>query len=194
MGRKTDYKERPKPGPGRKTKKQGEPTFSAELSLKAADPNKKLSSHQKKRLKKREQKKEDRVKKVKPVKVVEEEEEEESDEGIDGDDVNEEELDSDTEDLGITEEFTDENAAWLKPSNKRKLLEDSDSDEEPEFDQDEPDFDDEEGADDDEEDDNDEEDDDDSDDDDMKVEKASKKLQSKQSKMWAEGEEEMEQG
>ena len=49
-----------------------------------------------------------------------------SDEGIDGDDVNEEELDSDAEDLGITEEFTDHNAAWLKPSNKRKLLEDSD--------------------------------------------------------------------
>ena len=86
MGRKTDYKERAKPGPGRKTKKQGEPTFAAELALKAsADPNKKLSSRQKKRLKKREQKKEDRVKKVKPVEE-EEEEEEESDEGIDGDD------------------------------------------------------------------------------------------------------------
>ena len=108
MGRKTDYKERTKPGPGRKTKKQGEPTFAAELALKAnTDPNKKLSSHQKKRLKKRELKKEDRVKKVKPVKKVEEEEEE-SDEGIDGDDVNEEELESDTENLGITEEFTDE--------------------------------------------------------------------------------------
>ena len=54
MGRKGNYKERVKSGPGRKTKKQGEPTFSAELALKAADPNKKLSSRQKKRLKKRE--------------------------------------------------------------------------------------------------------------------------------------------
>jgi len=193
MGRKTDYKERIKPGPGRKTKKQGEPTFSAELSLKAAvDPNKKLSSRQKKRLKKRELKKEDRVKKVKPVKKEEEEEEEEeSDEGIDGiddDEVNEEELESDTEDLGMTDKFTDDNAAWLKPSNKRKLLEDSDEEEEEaaEFDQDEPEFD----ADEEDDEDSDDDDDDD-DDDDMKVEKASKKLQSKQAKMLAEGEEEM---
>ena len=187
MGRKGNYKERVKSGPGRKTKKQGEPTFSAELALKAVDPNKKLSSRQKKRLKKRELKKEDRVKKVKPVE--EEEEEDESDEGIDGDDVNEEELDSDAEDLGITEEFTDHNAAWLKPSNKRKLLEDSDEEEEeePEFDQ--P------SELDDEEDEADEEDSDDDDgsddDDDMKVEKTSRKLQSKQAKMLKEGEEEM---
>jgi len=193
MGRKTDYKERAKPGPGRKTKKQGEPTFAAELALKAsADPNKKLSSRQKKRLKKRELKKEDRVKKVKPV----EKEEEESDEGIDGDDVNEEELDSDTENLGITEEFTDDNAAWLKSSNKRKLLEDSDEEgeEEPDFDQDEPEFDDDEEDDEDSDDDDDGSDNDDDgsdDDDDMKVEKASKKLQSKQEKMLREGEEEM---
>ena len=186
MGRKGNYKERVKSGPGRKTKKQGEPTFSAELALKAVDPNKKLSSRQKKRLKKRELKKEDRVKKVKPV---EEEEEDESDEGIDGDDVNEEELDSDAEDLGITEEFTDHNAAWLKPSKKRKLLEDSDEEEEeePEFDQ--P------SELDDEEDEADEEDSDDDDgsddDDDMKVEKTSRKLQSKQAKMLKEGEEEM---
>ena len=186
MGRKGNYKERVKSGPGRKTKKQGEPTFSAELALKAVDPNKKLSSRQKKRLKKRELKKEDRVKKVKPV---EEEEEDESDEGIDGDDVNEEELDSDAEDLGITEEFTDHNAAWLKPSNKRKLLEDSDEEEEeePEFDQPSELDDEEDEADEEESDDDDGSDDDD----DMKVEKTSRKLQSKQAKMLKEGEEEM---
>ena len=69
-------------------------------------------------------KKKEQVKKVKPVKKPVEEEV--SDEGIDEDDLEELEVDSDTEDLGITEEFTDENAAWLKPSNKRKLLEDSD--------------------------------------------------------------------
>ena len=186
MGRKGNYKERVKSGPGRKTKKQGEPTFSAELALKAADPNKKLSSRQKKRLKKRELKKEDRVKKVKPV---EEEEEDESDEGIDGDDVNEEELDSDAEDLGITEEFTDHNAAWLKPSNKRKLLEESDEEEEeePEFDQPSELDDEEDEADEEDSDDYDESDDDDE----MKVEKTSRKLQSKQAKMLKEGEEEM---
>ena len=89
MGRKGDYKERPKSGPGRKAKKQGAPTFSKELGL-SKDTNKKLSSRQKKRLKKREQKKEEHVKKSKPVVV--EEEEEDSDEGIDEDDRCEQEL------------------------------------------------------------------------------------------------------
>lgn len=31
MGRKGNYADRPKKGPGRKTKKQGNPTFSKEL-------------------------------------------------------------------------------------------------------------------------------------------------------------------
>jgi len=179
MGRKGDYKEKPKPGPGRKSKKQGEPTFSKELGLKA-ESNKKLSSRQKKRLKKRELKKEDHVKKVKPVKKVEEEEEE-SDEGIDEDDVNQEELDSDTEDLGITEEFTDENAAWLKPSMKRKLLEDSDNDDDD--DKEEEDMEEEPEFEDDEQDDDDSDEELESDEDEMKVEKSSKKLQSKQEKL-----------
>ena len=188
MGRKGDYKERPKSGPGRKAKKQGAPTFSKELGL-SADTNKKLSSRQKKRLKKREQKKEEHVKKSKPVVV--EEEEEDSDEGIDEDDLEQLELDSDdAEDLGITEEFTDDNAAWLKPSNKRKLLEESDDDD----DDDDNDEDDNEEAEeeglseveDDDEESEGSQDESESDEDEMKVEKASRKLQSKHDKMMEE--------
>ena len=57
MGRKGDFKERVKSGPGRKTKKQGAPTFAPEMSLKSGI-EKKLSSRQKARMKKREAKKE----------------------------------------------------------------------------------------------------------------------------------------
>ena len=120
MGRKTDYKEKVKSGPGRKTKKQGNPTFAPAIGAKSvAGVEKKLSSRQKKRLKKREEKKNVKPA-VKVSKKAESEEDEDElemseDEGIDhevqGDD-------SDASDDGITGEFTDENAAWLKPSNK----------------------------------------------------------------------------
>merc|ERR1712013_84500 len=104
--------------------------------------------------------------------------------------------DDSDEETGVTEAFTDDNAAWLKPSNKRKLMEDSDDDQDGQSDEDQ-DFplkggedseeEDGEGDDDSEEDD----DDDDGDDDDMKVEKASKKLKAKQDKMFAESDAEM---
>ena len=58
MGRKTDYKEKVKSGPGKKTKKQGNPTFAPAIGAKSVTGvEKKLSSRQKKRLKKREEKK-----------------------------------------------------------------------------------------------------------------------------------------
>merc|ERR1719499_1858461 len=96
---------------------------------------------------------------------------------------------SSDEETGVTEEFTDENAAWLRPSNKRKLMEDSDDDEEAQL----------KGGEDSEEEDHqegaassdDSDDDDDDDDDDMQVEKASKKLKAKQDKMFAESDAEM---
>ena len=194
MGRKGDFKERVKSGPGRKTKKQGAPTFAPEMSLKSGI-EKKLSSRQKARMKKREAKKEEKSK-PKPMKKVEEEEDEEysEDEGIDEEqEVPGNDSDEDEEDLGITEEFTDENAAWLKPSNKRKLLEDSDEDEEDEEeaegDEDDAkaDSSDVEAADSDEEDDDDEFE---SDDEDMGVEKASKKLKAKHEKMIEESKQE----
>ena len=192
MGRKGDFKERPKKGPGRKAKKQGDPNFAPELRV-----EKKLSSNQKKRLKKREEKRAERLKKkqkpVKPVapKVEEEMKDEDSfDEGIDEEQL-ERSDDSDEEATGITEEFTDENAAWLKPSNKRKLLEDDD-DEEEEEEEDQIRSGDDDQEDEDEENKSDDDDDEfESDDDEMKVEKASKKLQAKQDKMLKESDQEM---
>ena len=128
MGRKGDFAEKEKSGPGRKAKKQKPPTFPAELRLKEGTDGKKLSSRQKQRAKKRELKKAD--KKKTPVKETRQEEEEEmtDDEGIDEFECGEME-DSD-EETGVTAEFTDDNAAWLKPSSKRKLIEGSDDEEE----------------------------------------------------------------
>lgn len=191
MGRKTDYKEKVKSGPGKKTKKQGNPTFSPAISAKSATGiEKKLSSRQKKRLKKREEKKNPKPV-VKVAKKAESEEDEDDlemseDEGIDQEVLGD---DSDGSDDGITGEFTDQNAAWLKPSNKRKLLDDDD-DEEEEDDEDEQEDEDKEEA-------GSESEDSDSDgeflddDDEMAVEKASRKLKAKQDKMLAEDEKEL---
>jgi len=130
MGRKGDFAEKEKSGPGRKAKKQKPPTFPAELRLKEGTDGKKLSSRQKQRAKKRELKKADKKKAKTPVKETRQEEEEEmtDDEGIDEFECGEME-DSD-EETGVTAEFTDDNAAWLKPSSKRKLIEGSDDEEE----------------------------------------------------------------
>merc|ERR1712106_870167 len=152
--------------------------------------DKKLSSRQKKRAKKREDKKSGKLQ----PKVNEKEEEEASDEGVDdlqsdGEDVA---YDSD-EETGVTEEFTDENAAWLKPSSKRKLMEDSDNEDEEiklKGGGEDSDEEDQEKASD-EEDSDDSDGDDDDDDDEMKVEKAAKKLKAKQDKMLAESDKEM---
>jgi len=185
MGRKGDFAERVKSGPGKKAKKQKPPTFKDELKLKSESGAKSLSSRQKKRAKKREEKKVEKSKKA--VKNVEVDEEEEfSDEGVDdlqsGDEKDFEDSDEET---GVTEEFTDENAAWLKPSTKRKLMDD-DSDEDEEV----PlkggdDSDGEEGSE------SESEDDIEGSDDEMKVEKAAKKLKAKQDKMMMEADEEM---
>jgi len=193
MGRKGDFAERVKPGPGKKAKKQKPPTFPDELKLKDEHRgDKKLSSRQKKRAKKREEKKAGKIKAKEQAKVVEHEEEV-SDEGVDDLQSDGEEVmgNSSDEETGVTEEFTDENAAWLKPSNKRKLMEDSDDDEEVQLKggEDSEDEDYREGAE--SSDDSEHTDEDDDDDDDMAVEKASKKLKAKQDKMFAESDAEM---
>jgi len=119
--------------------------------------------------------------------------EDESDEGVD--DVQsdgEENLQSSDEDTGITEEFTDENAAWLKPSSKRKLMEDSDEEEDNENDewterlQEEINSNASDASEDEE-----SEDDDDEDDEEMKIERDARKLKAKQDKMMAESDKEM---
>merc|ERR1712130_683893 len=99
------------------------------------------------------------------------------------------------EDEGINAEFTDDNAAWLKPSadKKRKLIESDDEDEEASFgNEEDSDDDDDEGgpvlhgsdSDDDSE-------DFEEDDDEMKIEKKSKKLHAAQRKMLEESQQEL---
>jgi len=184
MGRKGDYKEKVKSGPGRKTKKQGAP----EINLKTGrDVEKKLSSRQKKRLKKREEKKN-----VKPTaKITKNAESEEDDQEMNEDEGFDNEAQKSDSDDGVTGEFTDDNAAWLKPSIKRKLIEDSEEEEEDEEDADVRKDDDKEA----ENDDSDSDDDDDfmeeDDDDEMAVEKASRRLKAKQDKRQSEDDKEL---
>jgi len=194
MGRKGDFVERVKAGPGKKAKKQKPPTFPGEQKLKSElRGDKKLSSRQKKRAKKREDKKAGKHKtKEDAGKTIENEEEELSDEGVNDLESDGEEVMGDSdEETGVTEEFTDENAAWLKPSSKRKLMEDSDEEEEEVELKGGEDSDEEDGAEGSEEEDSDADSDDDDDDDEMKVEKAAKKLKAKQDKMMAESDKEM---
>merc|ERR1711981_1243900 len=107
--------------------------------------------------------------------------------------MGEEYLEESDEETGVTEEFTDENAAWLKPSNKRKLMEDSEDEEDDEVQlkggEDSEEEDQHEDEDEDSEEDDDEDDDDD--DDELKVEKAARKLKAKHDKMMAESDKEM---
>jgi len=191
MGRKGDFVDRVKAGPGKKAKKQKPPTFPDELKLKKEmEEGKKLSSRQKKRAKKRQEKKTEKLKAKETKNVVEDEED--SDEGVD--DLRsdgEEYLEESDEETGVTEEFTDDNAAWLKPSNKRKLMEDSE-DEEIQLKGGEEDSEEDEQHEDEYSDGSDEDDDDEDDhDDELKVEKAARKLKAKQEKMMTESDKEM---
>jgi len=118
MGRKVDFLEKPKKGPGKKTKKQAPPQVP-DLP-KSAD--KKLSSRQKKRLKNRIQKKSEQ--KQPPLKPVSDDDDEEN---VSESEVSEEESMQEGGDNG----FTDDNNEWLKPKNKN-LLDDDDEDEDDE--------------------------------------------------------------
>jgi len=125
----------------------------------------------------------------------ESEKEEEEDDDDDDDDEDEDDDDEDENKKG----FTDENAAWLKPTTKKRKLPLEDSDAEDSDDQDDggPEDDDEEDDDEDGEEDEDEdededhEEDEDEDDEEMDVEKASRKLDKKHKKMMKASDKEM---
>ena len=181
MGRRGDFAEKPKKGPGRKAKKQPPPNFSTLLKPTNED-SKKLSSRQKKRLKKREEKKEEKKAIPPPPK-----------EG----DVSEEEDEEEVASEGEHQGFTDDNAQWLKPKGqKRKLMESDDESDENDFPAD--DFE-EEHSDADSDDESDEEasekdddEDDDDDDDELPIEKQAKKLKKKQAREEKEAEAELQ--
>jgi hypothetical protein len=166
-----------------------------------ADENvdKKLSSRQKKRLKNREVKRSTKLeeiavkKKKKELLVASKQEEEEDSEAEDDD--------SEAEDEGLGEEesdtddvkgFTDENAAWLRPSGQKRKLplgegSDDDEDEEKEDEDDSDDDDDEKDSDDDDY----EKDSDEEEDEEMGVEKQARLLEKKQKKMLKESDAEL---
>jgi len=191
MGRKGEFVEKVKAGPGRKAKKQKPPTFPGEQKLKnELRGDKKLSSRQKKRAKKREDKKSGKLKATEETKKIEDEVSDEGVDDLESDGNDAAKYDSDEEETGVGSEFTDDNAAWLKPSSKRKLMEDSDE-EEIQLKGGDDSGSDVEVAGGDSDDDDDSEEDGDGDDDDMDIEKASKKLKAKQDKMLAESDKEM---
>ena len=118
MGRKVDFLEKPKKGPGKKTKKQSAPLVP---TLPKSNDNKSLSSRQKKRLKNRVQKQSEKKAPIKPAS------DDENEENV-SEEVSEDESGPD-EFVQGDNGFTDDNNEWLKPK-KKDLLDDDDDDDE----------------------------------------------------------------
>ncbi|XP_011196798.2 26S rRNA (cytosine-C(5))-methyltransferase nsun-1 [Zeugodacus cucurbitae] len=144
MGRKAEFSEKPKKGPGRKARKQKPPTFPKKSFAPSDDKDdKKLSHRQKQRLVKRDQKKDiQKIKKQKfNMKLSQENNGKSKDrrkQYSDGDDIIDDvkiQNKCDTEELdgkvGIRQDlksrkkkllgFTDDNQDWLKPKQSKKL-------------------------------------------------------------------------
>lgn len=127
MGRKAQYSEKPKKGPGRKARKQKPPTFNKPTFAPMEDTDKKLSHHQKQRLAKRVAKKEE-VKKKKQQKKLqpqpkkqqhyESESEEEVESGAEEEQDESMEESSAEEGGAVVKGFTDDNKSWLTPKQK----------------------------------------------------------------------------
>ncbi|XP_039969261.1 25S rRNA (cytosine-C(5))-methyltransferase nop2 [Bactrocera tryoni] len=132
MGRKAEFSEKPKKGPGRKSRKQKPPTFPKKSFAPSNDmDDKKLSHRQRQRLVKRDQKKE--IQKVKKQKLNKQQRK--LSEGADV--IDEAELqnkyntDKPQALAGIQQHlkfqkqkivgFTDDNKEWLKPKQLKKL-------------------------------------------------------------------------
>ncbi|XP_013102435.1 uncharacterized protein LOC106083752 [Stomoxys calcitrans] len=150
MGRKAEYSEKVKKGPGRKARKQGAPTFPKKSFAPMEEEQKTLSHRQKQRLAKREKTKKlikekqklSKEKKLQSRKQKEynsdSEEEEQEQQILNGND-NAEETDESEEEQTVhpkgskkngkgAKGFTDENQEWLKPkqakgNKKQKIVE-----------------------------------------------------------------------
>ncbi|XP_071041811.1 28S rRNA (cytosine-C(5))-methyltransferase [Parasteatoda tepidariorum] len=116
MGRKAAFKEKPKQGPGRKSRKQKDPQLPPHLQDKDPDF---VSKRAKKKLKKQNEINRSLEEKPRPLKKQKLSNSVESIESSEEDEQNE---------LPQPEFFTDENAEWLKPK-KSDLLEGSDDEE-----------------------------------------------------------------
>ena len=162
MGRKADFSEKVKKGPGRKAKKQGPPKLeivSNETTKKFVVPGgepKKLSRHQKQRARKRALKKEAKkeLKKKKKNISADNASSDENEMGSAGEEINESsenEIEEENDESMVAEEsdnseesdedesisdkkvgFTDENQEWLKPKLGKRKLSLLDDDEDAE--------------------------------------------------------------
>lgn len=118
MGRKGEFKEKAKKGPGRKARKQKEPTLPKHLQDR--DPAF-LSRRSKKRLKKQA---------VESKKGNESFKQEKRKLSLESCDTHESDVDTDVKKPKL---FSDENTDWLKPKNKKDLFEDGESDDNMQF-------------------------------------------------------------
>ncbi|XP_016930484.3 uncharacterized protein [Drosophila suzukii] len=151
MGRKAEYSEKPKKGPGRKARKQGAPVFRKQSFAPMEEEDKKLSHRQKQRSVKREQKKvvqkakllEKRAKGKQPQPVKRKTAYNSDSEPEDEEEVQQQEASSDEEVPQLVpapksqkstapKGFTDDNDAWLKPKQQKKPSKKPDSESEEE--------------------------------------------------------------
>ncbi|XP_034477252.1 25S rRNA (cytosine-C(5))-methyltransferase nop2 [Drosophila innubila] len=146
MGRKAEYGEKPKKGPGRKARKQGAPTFPKKTFAPMEDEDKKLTHRQKQRVVKREQKKVVQKAKLKEKRAQQPQQRKQKKYNSDSEPEEEEELvkqqaESSEEEVPQlvpikqkkqkSNGYTDENKDWLKlKSKKQQQKKKPDSDEE----------------------------------------------------------------
>ncbi|XP_037716113.1 25S rRNA (cytosine-C(5))-methyltransferase nop2 [Drosophila subpulchrella] len=151
MGRKAEYSEKPKKGPGRKARKQGAPVFRKQSFAPMEEEDKKLSHRQKQRSVKREQKKvvqkakllEKRAKGKQPQPAKRKTAYNSDSEPEDEEEVQQQEASSDEEVPQLVpapksqkstapKGFTDDNDAWLKPKQQKKPVKQPESESEEE--------------------------------------------------------------
>ncbi|GFU85190.1 hypothetical protein TNCV_1554531 [Trichonephila clavipes] len=142
MGRKGEFHEKPKRGPGRKAKKQQPPEFSNRFQVK--DSAATSSRRSKKREKKRQQLLESNGKQLKRKLSTSagslDEEVISNEETITKKVKFEDDLFDDSDDQDLEESyikksklFSDDNKKWLKPKGKQELFQDSDEEDEQEL-------------------------------------------------------------
>ncbi|XP_058976086.1 probable 28S rRNA (cytosine-C(5))-methyltransferase [Musca domestica] len=145
MGRKAEYSEKVKKGPGRKARKQGPPTFPKKSFAPMEEEDKKLSHRQKQRLAKRQKNKqiikekqklakEKKFQQRKQKEYHSDSEEEEEKENLNGNGHVEDDSEMESEEEEQPKKvvaknskgqqkkvkgFTDENKEWLKPKQKK---------------------------------------------------------------------------
>ncbi|KAH8297345.1 hypothetical protein KR044_010562 [Drosophila immigrans] len=150
MGRKADYNEKEKKGPGRKARKQGPPTFRKTSFAPLEEEDKKLTHRQKQRMVKREQKKVVQKAKLKEKRSKQPLKQKQKIYNSDSEPEDEEKQQAESSDEEVpklvpikkqkTNGITDDNSKWLTvKSKKQQKQQKPESDEDPEEEDDESD-------------------------------------------------------